>query len=264
VNATPPELPKRRVERFGWVPDIPDARDFLYSAPEAVLTKLPNKVDLRPDCPPVYDQGQLGSCTANAISGAFEYDQKKQGLEDFMPSRLFIYYNEREMEGTVDTDSGAMIRDGMKSVAKLGVCTEGTWPYEIAKFTNRPSDAAYSEAQEHQALIYRRITNRLHQMQGCLAQGYPFVFGFSVYESFESQEVAQTGEVPLPPRSEQLIGGHAVVAVGYDDSIQRFIVRNSWGTGWGMGGYCTMPYGYLTDPQLASDFWAIYAVEEPK
>jgi C1A family cysteine protease len=168
------------------------------------------------------------------------------------------------MEGTVDTDSGAMIRDGMKSVAKLGVCTEGTWPYEIAKFTNRPSDAAYSEANEHQALIYRRITNRLHQMQGCLAQGYPFVFGFSVYESFESQEVAQTGEVPLPPRSEQLIGGHAVVAVGYDDSIQRFIVRNSWGTGWGMDGYCTMPYGYLTDPQLASDFWAIYAVEEPK
>ena len=264
MSTPPPELPTRRVERFGWVPDLPDARDYLYSAPEPVLAQLPRQVDLREQCPPVYDQGQLGSCTANAIGAAFEFDQLKQGLSDFTPSRLFIYYNERAMEGTIDTDSGAMIRDGMKSVHRLGVCTEDTWPYDIAKFTDRPSDDAYTEAKDHQALVYRRVTNRLHQMQACLAQGFPFVFGFTVYESFESEEVARTGEVPLPPRSEQVIGGHAVVAVGYDDASQRFIVRNSWGTGWGMDGYCTMPYGYLTDPQLASDFWAIYTVEEPK
>ena len=254
-------LQARNVSRFGWVPDLPDARDFLYSAPEDVLTTLPKKVDLRSKMPPVYDQGQLGSCTANAIGAAYEYEQVKAGHEDFMPSRLFIYYNERAMEGTIDTDSGAMIRDGMKSVNKVGVCTEDTWPYDITRFTEKPPRKAYTEAKKHQALVYRRVLGALHQMQGCLASGVPFVFGFSVYESFMSPTVAKTGEVPLPPRGEQLIGGHAVLAVGYDDKLQSFIVRNSWGKSWGKRGYCTMPYGYLTDPQLARDFWAIYMVE---
>ncbi len=260
-NAVNGGLRPRAVQRFGWVPDLPDARDFMYSAPEAVLTKLPTKADLRPKMPKIYDQGELGSCTANAIGGAFEFEQIKEGLKDFMPSRLFIYYNERAMEGTIDTDSGAMIRDGIKSVAKVGVCTETTWPYDIPRFTEKPPKTAYTEAKKHQALIYRRVLGNLHQMQGCLAQGYPFVFGFSVYESFMSPDVARTGKVPLPPRGEQLIGGHAVLAVGYDDSIQSFIVRNSWGEGWGIKGHCTMPYGYLTNPQLARDFWAIYTVE---
>jgi len=255
-------LRARQVQKFGWVPDLPDARDFMYSAPEKVLTTLPTKADLRgTKMPPVYDQGELGSCTANAIGAAFEFSQIKQGLKDFMPSRLFIYYNERAMEGTIDTDSGAMIRDGMKSVAKVGVCTEITWPYDIPRFTEKPPKKAYDEAKKHQALVYRRVLGQLHQMQGCLAQGYPFVFGFAVYESFLSPEVARTGKVPLPPRSEQLIGGHAVLAVGYDDAIQSFIVRNSWGEKWGMKGYCEMPYGYLTGPQLSRDFWTIYTVE---
>jgi C1A family cysteine protease len=254
-------LRPREVQRFGWVPDLPDARDFMYSAPEKVLTTLPKKADLRPKMAKVYDQGQLGSCTANAIGAAFEFEQTQQGQKDFMPSRLFIYYNERALEGTVDTDSGAMIRDGMKSVAKVGVCDEMTWAYDIAKFTEKPPRAAYTEAKKHQALVYRRVIPNLHQMQGCLASGYPFVFGFSVYESFMSPDVAKTGKVPLPPRGEQLLGGHAVVAVGYNDADQSFIVRNSWGTRWGIKGYCTMPYGYLTDPQLARDFWAIYTVE---
>jgi len=256
-------LRKRRIQRFGWTPDIPDARDFLYSAPQAVLTTLPTKADLRKQCPPVYDQGQLGSCTANSIGAAFEFDQLKQGQTDFMPSRLFIYYNERDIEGTVSSDSGAMIRDGMKSIAKLGVCSETTWPYDIAKFKKKPPAKAYTEALTHQALIYRRVTQALRQMQGCLAQGYPFVFGFTVYESFESAQVAKTGTVQLPAPGEATLGGHAVMAVGYDDSKQRFIVRNSWGPKWGMSGYFTLPYGYLTNPQLASDFWAIYTVEEP-
>lgn len=254
-------LRRREVKRFGWTPDLPDARDYMYSAPEAVLSKLPKKVDLRSKMPKIYDQGQLGSCTANAIGAAFEFGQLKQGQKDFMPSRLFIYYNERAMEGTVDTDSGAMIRDGMKSVANAGVCTEDTWPYDVSQFTTKPPGKAYTEAKKHQALVYRRVLGQLHQMQGCLAQGYPFVFGFSVYESFMSPDVATTGKVPLPPRGEQLIGGHAVLAVGYDDAIQSFIVRNSWGTRWGVKGYCTMPYAYLTDPQLARDFWAVYTVE---
>ncbi len=256
-------LTSRRIQRYGWVPDLPDARDFMYAAPEAVLADLPKSVDLRPDCPPVYDQGQLGSCTANGIGAAFEYQQRKEQLADFMPSRLFIYYNERVIEGTVDQDSGAMIRDGIKVVNKLGVCDEKTWGYDIARFTEKPPAEAFTEATGHQATVYRRVLPVLHQMQGCLAAGTPFVLGFSVYESFESPEVAKTGVVPLPPRSERLLGGHCVVAVGYDDDSQRFLIRNSWGTGWGMDGYCTMPYGYLTDPSLARDFWAIYAVEKP-
>jgi C1A family cysteine protease len=256
-------LTTRSIQRYGWVPDLPDARDFMYAAPERVLASLPTSVDLRPDLPPVYDQGQLGSCTANAIGAAFQFQQRREQLADFMPSRLFVYYNERVIEGTVDEDSGAMIRDGIKSVHKLGVCDETVWPYDIARFTERPPDGAYAQAMDHQATVYRRVLPVLHQMQGCLASGTPFVFGFSVYESFETREVAETGVVPLPPRSERLLGGHAVMAVGYDDAEQRFIVRNSWGTGWGMDGYCTMPYSYLTNPSLADDFWAIYAVEKP-
>jgi C1A family cysteine protease len=244
------------------LPDLPDHRDHIFSAPAPVLTVLPPKVDLRPACPPtVYDQGRLGSCTANAIAAAFEFDLGKQKLPDFMPSRLFIYYNERKIEGTVDSDSGAMIRDGIKSVAKQGVCTEDAWPYDISKFTDQPTKECYTAAKDNQALSYQRIPQSLNQMRGCLANGYPFVFGFTVYESFESSEVAQTGVVPMPVDGESVLGGHAVLAVGYDDETQRFLVRNSWGSGWGDGGYFTIPYAYLTNRGLASDFWTIAKVE---
>ena len=252
----------RSVARYGWLPDLPDARDYLYSAPVEVLAALPSKVDLRRACPPVYDQGQLGSCTANAIGGAFEFEQRRQGLKDFMPSRLFIYFNERTIEGTVDTDSGAMLRDGVKSVAKLGVCPEDEWPYDIARFRDKPSARCFKDAARHQALVYRSVLQTLPQLQGCVASGIPFLFGFSVYESFESTEVARTGVVPMPRRKEKQLGGHAVVAVGYDDAKQSFIVRNSWGTQWGQRGYGTMPYSYLTSEMLAADFWAISTVEQ--
>ncbi len=257
------EAPRQRSpQRYGWLPDIPDARDLMYAAPAPVLAELPDKVDLRADLPAVYDQGELGSCTANAIAAAFEYEQDRQGLQDFMPSRLFIYYNERVIEGTVDSDSGAMIRDGIKSVAKLGVCTETTWPYEIAKFAAKPPDDAFTEATQHTAAVYRRVTATPEQLKGCLAAGSPIVFGFSVYQSFESAEVAKSGEAQIPAADDVLIGGHAVVAVGYDDADERFVVRNSWGPSWGQEGYFTLPYDYLTNPQLARDFWAIYAVAE--
>jgi C1A family cysteine protease len=258
-----PEPRPRQIQRFGWVPDLPDARDHLYAAPPQYLTSLPTKVSLRDQCPKdVYDQGQLGSCTANAIGAAFEFGLLKQKAQDFMPSRLFIYYNERVMEGTVDTDSGAMIRDGIKSVSKQGVCHEDDWKYDISQFAQKPPENCYTEAEKHQVSSYQRVTRVLNQMKGCLAHGYPFVFGFSVYESFESDAVARTGVVPMPDIArEQLLGGHAVLAVGYDDADQRFLVRNSWGEGWGDGGYFTIPYAYLTDRSLASDFWAILQVE---
>jgi C1A family cysteine protease len=249
------------VKHYGWLCDIPDQRDHLYAAPVVALAALPPGVDLRNQCPPVYDQGQLGSCTANGIGGALQFDRMKQKLTpDFIPSRLFIYYNERVMEHTVNSDSGAMIRDGIKSVSKQGDCPESEWPYDITKFAATPTPKCYKDARHYKAVQYQRLVQDVNQMKGCLASGYPFVFGFTVYESFESQQVTQTGVVPMPGPAEQVMGGHCVVAVGYDDSQQRFIVRNSWGTGWGMQGYCTMPYAYLIDSNLASDIWTIRLV----
>src|SRR5271154_1514724 len=132
-----------KISHYGWLPDLPDQRDHLYAAPVEITAILPASVDLRSNCPPVYDQGQLGSCTANAIAAAIEFDRKKQRLTDFVPSRLFLYYNERVMEGTVSSDSGAQIRDGIKSVSKIGAPREADWPYDIAKFTDKPPTKAY-------------------------------------------------------------------------------------------------------------------------
>ncbi len=246
---------------YGWVPDLPDARDYLYSAPLFRFPQgLPTAVDLRPECPPVYDQGQLGSCTGNGIAGAIEFDQKKQGSREFTPSRLFIYYNERVIEGTVNQDAGAQIRDGIKVVVKLGAPPENDWPYDIAEFSKKPPMKAYTDAKKDVVSSYARVAQDLTQMRGCLAAGFPFVFGFTVYDSFESQQVAQTGIVPMPSPGESVLGGHCVVAVGYDDSERHFIIRNSWGSGWGQQGYCFMPYEYLMSRHLANDFWTIRSV----
>lgn len=252
----------RKNKRYGWVPDLPDHRDFMYAAPPIALATLPAQKDLRDQCPAVYDQGQLGSCTANAIAAAHEFEQKQQkSRRAFTPSRLFIYYNERVIEGTVSEDAGAMIRDGIKSVVKQGACPETQWPYVITRFTKKPTPICYHEALNHQVVSYLRLVQNINQMKGCLASGYPFVFGFSVYESFESSVVARTGQVPMPAGDERLLGGHAVMAVGYNDAHQYFIVRNSWGARWGRKGYCFMPYAYLTNPDLAADFWTIRLVE---
>jgi C1A family cysteine protease len=251
----------RNIRRYGWIPDLPDHRDELFSAPVMALRTLPPRVDLRPQCPPVYDQGQLGSCTANSIGAAVEFEQMKQKLADvFVPSRLFIYYNERAMERTVDSDSGAQIRDGIKSVAKQGACPESEWPYLIARFKTRPRKSCYVEALRHRVVLYQRLIPTLNQLRGCLATGYPFVFGFTVYEGFESPKVAKTGHAPMPKPDERALGGHAVMAVGYDDPKQWFLLRNSWGPEWGMKGYFTLPYTYVTGSELTADFWTIRLV----
>jgi len=244
---------------YGWMPDVPDQRDLVFAATRVI--SLPPSVDLRPGCPPVYDQGQLGSCTANAIAAAIQYEQIRQKEpKPFAPSRLFIYYNERVMEHTVGQDAGAQIRDGIKSVNHIGACSETDWPYVIANFTRKPPPRAFKDAPLGKAVSYQRVAQTLDQMKGCLAAGFPIVLGISVYESFESPQVATSGVVPMPTSSEKLLGGHAILAVGYHDAEQRFIMRNSWGTSWGLRGYFTIPYTYLTDSNLCDDLWTIQMV----
>jgi C1A family cysteine protease len=263
----------RMVLGYGWKRDLPDQRDHSFAVPPRVMTSIPASVDLRSQCPDVYDQGRIGSCTANAIAAALEFDMMKQGLEVFTPSRLFIYYNERAIEGTTGSDAGAQIRDGIKSVASQGDCPESQWTYDDtpalddgvfppgAKPAQAPPQACFDDAIKHEALEYQSVDQNLADMKGCLSSGYPFVVGFTVYESFESDEVAQSGDVPMPGASERVVGGHAVLVVGYDDEDRLFICRNSWGSAWGDAGYFYMPYAYLLDDNLSEDFWTIRLVE---
>jgi len=253
---------QRKTQRFGWLPDLPDARDHLFSADGQVLAALPRRVDLSRHCPPVYTQGHLGACTANVLAAAIEFDQRKQGwAEVFTPSRLFIYYNERVIENSVGSDSGAMMRDGIKSIAHYGACPESLWPYDLAKFKRRPSVRCYTVARRHRAVRYKKIPRNLAQMKGCLAASYPFAFGFTAHASIESSAVARSGEVPMPTAGDRPVGGHAALAVGYDDARQVFFARNSWGPKWGRRGYFTIPYLYLHEAQLASDFWTVRLVQ---
>jgi C1A family cysteine protease len=242
---------------FGWVPDVPDQRDFLLKSVLKVPAKLPASVDLSKGCSKVEDQGELGSCTANALAGALEFLERKDKIKPFVDfSRLFVYYNERVIEHTVRSDSGAMLRDGIKTLAKQGACSEKSWPYDVTKFAKKPGVPCYKEAMDHCITSYHRIVT-VDEMRACLAEGYPFVFGFAVYESFQAQKVSKTGVVDMPKQGERSLGGHAVMAVGYDDATKRFLVRNSWGTTWGKKGYFTMPYDYVGNRDLSDDFWTI-------
>ena len=202
-----------------------------------------------------------GNCTANAIAGAMEFDAKKQGMEEvFTPSRLFLYYNERLMEGTEGKDVGAAIRDGIKSIVKQGDCPEHHWPYDSKLVTQKPHGGCYSQARSFKAIEYQKIGRDLDHMRACLASGYPFVFGIRVFTSFQGNAVHDSGHLKMPRKGEKTIGLHAVVACGYDDKNRWFIVRNSWGSGWGMKGYYTMPYEYLMDSKISHDFWTIRVV----
>ena len=245
----------------GWLPDLPDHRDHCYQPPRRLLCALPRRVDLREHFPPPYRQGSLHSCTAHAIAAAIEFDQIKESRsERFRPSRLFIYYNERALDHSIPSDSGARIRSGMKTVAKRGVCPERLWPYRIRQFREKPLPRCYSDAARHPGITYQRVRRSLPALRACLASGHPFVFGFTVYQSFHSPEVTRTGRGALPIKHEKIRARHAVLAVGYDDSEKRFLLRNSWGGKWGMHGYFTFPYDYLMNRHLSQDFWTLRVV----
>jgi len=252
-----------KFKKYGWIKDRPEVRDVRYNATILTESQIPSIVDLRPLCPPVFDQGQLGSCTANAIANAHLFDQMKQKDGDiFTPSRLFIYYNERAINNTINSDSGAALRDGIKTLNSIGVCPEAIWPYDVNKFTKKPSTVCYKNAEDHEVISYQSIDQNINAIKHCLAEGYPFVMGITIYESFESEEVAQTGTVNMPDPSESCLGGHAILVVGYNDTNQTITIMNSWGDSWGNKGFFTIPYSYITNPYLASDMWTIRAVKD--
>jgi C1A family cysteine protease len=252
---------------YKWKRDHHDNRDayhdFKPQTAALFMDSGPTKVDLRDQCPAVYDQGALGSCTANAIGGAIEYDQKKQNETLFVPARLFIYWNERNMEGSVGEDAGAQIRDGIKSINSLGVCPETEWPYDISKFTKKPSEGCYKDALLRKSLEYKRVLQDVGHMRECLKTKLPFVFGFVVFPSFEDKSVVETGDWGGPTEDDLKkgpLGGHAVMAVGYDDDKKAILVRNSWGEEWGDKGYFWLPYDFITNREYANDFWTVSRV----
>lgn len=241
--------------KLGCIPDIRNHADEVVSLVKPRI--FPPKVDLRLKMPAVYDQGQLGSCTANAAAAVYEYELVKQGLLDWKPSRLMLYYLERELENSISSDSGAMMSDGIKALITTGVCDERIWPYHIAQFRVKPNATAYAQAKNphHHALKARRLAMTLQDIKASLIGGNPPCLGFAVYSSF--YDIGSDGKMPLPQPGENLEGGHEVVVAGYDDTIRAGIIRNSWGPDWGDKGYFYMPYSYMIDQMYAFDYWNI-------
>jgi C1A family cysteine protease len=258
----------RKIKRYGWHPDLPDHRDRIYNLERTVrrAVVLPPVCSLRSEMPPVYNQLELGACTGNGVAAVLEHVESKQGQGSVTPSRLFIYYGERGIEGTVNEDSGAQIRDGIKVVASEGAPPETDWPYEISKFAEKPPAKAYEDAKQHEAIQYLRVLPGAagSPIRTPILEGLPVVFGFSVPALFEGAWDPATQYLPLPTAGEKSIGGHCTVVVGWDFSLKRFPVnvfeiRNSWGHEWGDEGYFWMDAQWLSEPSLglSSDFWVI-------
>lgn len=243
---------KTNIHRYGWVPSSKTPTNF-YEVPHMIA--LPRSIDLQDQCPEVYNQGDLGSCTANAAAGLAQFLMKKEKLGNWMPSRLALYYWNRLQEGTVGEDSGASLHDAMNSMVKYGVPHESLWPYNVSKFTVKPTKNVWSDAYWHMIKHGLSVKQNLNAIKTCLASGYPIIFGFAIFESFESNDFATTGIMPMPKEGEEILGGHAVMAVGYDDDTRMIKVRNSWGTSWGKGGYFFMPYDFITSSNYCDDFW---------
>lgn len=249
------ELPHRQISRFGWKPSLPDPRDHVANT---ATLKIAVEVDPRKAMSEPYDQGQLGSCTGNAIAGCVEYDASLNKAAFGVPSRLFIYYGERVIEGTVSQDSGAYGRDGFKVAKTLGVPPETDWPYDTNRFTEKPPAKAYSDAAKHKIKSYVKVPQSQASVQRVLSNRQTVAFGFSVFESFEGDEIARTGIMPVPGPGERMLGGHEVLIVGYLKQYPHHaLVRNSWGPGWGLGGYFLFPWQVLLDPNMADDFRTI-------
>ena len=251
---------------FNWVPEqnIDNSKEEKY---ERFNSKFPNSyicINHEPYCGPVFNQGKLGSCTANAIAGAYIYkynlehnikpeinklenqdNDEKHDLE-FIPSRLFIYYNERNMEHTTTSDSGAKICDGIKSLETIGTCSEDLWPYNIEEFKDKPPEESYTTAKDHMCIKSHRVFKSIENLKACIDQGNVIVFGFTVFNSFKNGKLWNCCNVmPMPEEDDELLGGHAVLMIGYDDDLDCFIIRNSWGSDWRNHGDFYMPYDFV-------------------
>ncbi len=257
----------------GWLPDIFDYRDFtaehekikgIFRSAPLRAEGAPGSVDLRPHCSPIEDQGTIGSCTAQAVVGLVEYLQRRTAGGYLNASRRFLYKVTRRLY-RFEGDTGAYIRGTMKALRIFGVCPEEYWPYDVKNYDLEPPAFCYAFGQAYQAVTYYRIWDTdpdklLGQLKGSLANGLPFAFGFSVYSSLWDKAVQKSGDIPFPKAGDKLEGGHAVVAVGYDDARGRLLIRNSWGTRWGADGYGTLPYEYVAKG-LADDFWVLASAE---
>lgn len=242
--------------------DEPDKRDFLFQAEKLQVDNvvLPASFDLRSKLPPILDQGQLGTCAANQISNALRYCLKKNNCPEFQPSRLFLYYFARLVDGSsVQEDTGITIRSGLKSVQQYGVCGENNWGYDITKFTEEPNNKCIVAGQSHTPNFkYIRVQQNLINIKQAIFAGFPVVVGIQLYTTFESDPVAQTGTVPMPNFSkEACLGGHAINLNAWDDKTQRFTCANSWSDSWGDKGYFTLPYEYILNSSLCSDLWIV-------
>jgi len=275
------------IERLGmgWLPDYPDFRDYTeehdsvkpmfikVGVAETVKITLPDSVDLRAWCSPIEDQDLLGSCTAHAGVALVEYFERRAFRKHIDASRLFLYKTTRNLLH-LRGDTGAFLRTTMGALVLFGVPPEEYWPYVSADFDKEPPAFCYAFAQNYQAIKYCRLDPPstaknvlLNRIKTFLAAGLPPMFGFTVYQSYT--QAVTTGKIPFPTPRERIVGGHAVVAVGYDDKMKinntnpeavettgALLIRNSWGTGWGSSGYGWLPYEYVLRG-LAVDWWLL-------
>lgn len=242
--------------KFERLPEDKVRMWVLHNNTRSMNVTLPDRCDLRDTnrLPPPYNQGNLGSCTAQALCAAVAFQ-----CPAFEGSKLYVYFNERTLEMTVPDDSGALLSDGIKALEMFGVCPEQDWPYVVERFTERPPHRCYVHACSHLLTRAHNVPQDEYSLQTCLAVlGLPFVVGIKVFAGLDSYEASLTGKVPMPdPNVEPCLGGHAVLCVGYDRSTREWIMRNSWGENWGDKGYFTLPFEYLLDSDLASDIWVL-------